>query len=93
MESIFIDGVVINKTAPISYTGQNNVMHNQCEILLETQQEEFPQRLAVRLVDDKCANAPELYQRVRCYLRFRVGNGNTGKWFNDIKAWKVEVLS
>ena len=88
MNEMIFEGVVVDKTPSVSFTDRNGTMHNECTIMVETE-EMYPQRLAIRLLDALCADAPNAGKKVRCYLRCRVSTGNTGKWFNDIKAWRI----
>ncbi len=91
MSNLIYEGVVIDKTPRDSYTDINKTMHDFCEIVVQSE-EEYPQRLCITLIDDKCANAPEINQRVRCYLKCKAGKSELGKWFNHIKAWKVDAV-
>ena len=89
MQDIIIEGVVREKTPTAEFTGKNGRIHTECEILIETI-EMYPQHIAVRLMDDLEQKSPAIGQKVSCYLKFRVSTGASGKWFNDIKAWRVE---
>ncbi len=89
--NLIFEGVVIDKTPETPFTDKNGTLHNECTILVETV-EDYPQRLAIRLLDAECANAPSVGRNVRCYLSCRVSTGTTGKWFNNLKAFKIDII-
>ncbi len=89
MSNFVFEGVVREKTPTVEFTGKNGQMHTECYILVETI-EMYPQQIAVRLTDDLEKNSPMVGHKVHCYLNFRVGTGGSGRWFNEIKAWRVE---
>ena len=88
MTDFLIEGVVIEKTPEVSFTDKSERMHTECMILIETE-EMYPQRLAIKLLDKLCAEAPSVGKKVKCYLSFSASQGSTGQWFNHIKAWRV----
>lgn len=90
MNSIIIEGVVIEKTPTTEFTDKAGRTHTENHLLVETE-EMYPQQIAVRLMDDLEKNSPMVGSKVRCYLNFRVSKGTTGKWFNDIKAWRIDL--
>ncbi len=89
---LIYEGVVLEKTPEMSFSDKNGTLHKECTLLVETV-EKYPQRLAIRLLDTECATAPSVGKNVRCYLSCRVSAGASGKWFNNIKAWRVVVVS
>ena len=91
MSNLIYEGVVLERTKPSDFTDKSGRVHTECTILVETTDEEYPQQMAIRLMDLVCANAPDVGKRVRCTLKCRVNSRTSGRWFNDIKAWRVEL--
>ena len=89
MNDQIFEGVVIDKTPTADFTDKSGRTHTECYILVESQ-EMYPQRVAVQLTDDLEKHSPMVGHRVRCHLNYRISTGTSGKWFNEIKAWRVE---
>lgn len=92
MNELILEGVVRSISEPRSFEDKLGTNHVERELLVETE-EAHPQTCAVRTVD---AVAMQTYQpgsRVRCHLQLRAAQAKqSGRWFNDIKAWRVEML-
>ena len=90
MNELIFEGKIEELYTPRTYTDRNGVQHVSREILVATD-EMYPQRLLGELQEGN-ANLPLAPgMKVRCYLNFRVGRGNTSeRMFNNIKIWKID---
>ena len=88
VNNLIFDGVVREKTPTRMYLDEAGRRHQECTILVETD-DEYPQQLAVRLADEEEPNAPELGEAVRCYLYLRAHKAVNGIWYNEIIAYGI----
>ena len=90
MENNIFEGVIIAITNPEPFTSTNGSSHIERTIVVETE-EMYPQRAAIRVIDSNAQMDFQIGQHVRCYLQFRANQGSTGRWFNDLKAWRITL--
>jgi|GEM_PF-2207085 len=92
MNELILEGVVRSISEPKTFETKDGQNHVERELLVETE-EMYPQTCAVRTVDAVAMQTYVPGMRVRCHLQLRAAQAKqSGKWFNDIKAWRVEML-
>ncbi len=72
----------------------NKLGHQSQErILVVSTDEQYPNTLPISLIGDIATQSYLPNQRVRCHLNFRASqNAQTGRWFANVSAWKVEII-
>lgn len=92
MNELILEGVVRSISESRNFETKDGRTHTERELLVETE-EMYPQTCVVRTVDAQAMQTYRLGGRVRCHLQLRAAQSKqSGKWFNDIKAWRVEML-
>ena len=92
MENMTYTGVITDITIPQPFSAKDGTTHTEKYIIVQTE-ERFPQTAALRVVDQNAMREYHIGDRVRCSIEFRASQGQTGRWFNTIKAWKVEPIT
>ena len=91
MNELIYEGVITAVTNPEPFTAKDGTTHTEKYIVVQTE-ERFPQSAAIRVLD-KIAMMDFLPgDRVRCNIELRASQSQTGKWFNTLKAWKIETI-
>ena len=89
MNELIYEGVITAVTTPEPFNAKDGTTHTEKYIVVQTE-ERFPQSAAIRVLD-KIAMMDFLPgDRVRCHIELRANQGTSGKWFNDLRAWRIE---
>lgn len=90
MNNLIFEGIIIRIGDERTFTANNGSNHVERTIVVETE-EQYPQRAAIRVIDQNAQKDFEIGKRVRCWLTLKANESDTGKWFNDIKAWRIDL--
>lgn len=91
MESIIIEGVIKTITPAENFTAKDGTIHTEKNLVVETE-ERYPQSVAIRVIDKNAMDDYQIGERIRCNVDLRAAQGQSGRWFNTIRAWKIEVV-
>ncbi len=91
MNELIYEGVITAVTNPEPFNAKDGTMHTEKFIVVETE-ERFPQSAAIRLFDKNAMMDFQPGDRVRCHIELHAAQGQTGRWFNTLKAWKIETI-
>lgn len=92
MNELILEGVVRSISESRNFEDKLGTKHIERELFVETE-EPYPQTCTVRTVDAVAMQTYVPGSRVRCHLQLRAAQAKqSGRWFNVIKAWRVEML-
>ncbi len=91
MNMIF-EGEIIDITDIQPFAAKDGSSHIERYLVVKTTDEPYPQRAAVRVIDQNASREYQIGDRVRCYLQLQAAQGLTGRWFTTLRAWNVSVF-
>ena len=89
MQEIIFEGKIEAMSEPRTYKDKQGTQHFEREIVVATD-EMYPQRCCINLRDGDAQLPLQIGRKVKCALAFFVSRSEGGRYFNNIRAWRVD---
>lgn len=90
MNSLIFCGFLTN-VGPLYTIETAHGQMNKREIVITTN-EEYPQSIAAELTGDNALNfCGTIGQQVSAYLKFTTSTAQSGRVFNNVRAWRIDI--